>query len=67
MEREITDDDLNAVVGGRINLPHLHHRPHNLPPGSISAGPSAPSYVAAGVGIGAVLEAIGVGTVLAFL
>ena len=43
MEREInllSDDELNAVVGGRTNLANLGNRPHVLPPGSVSAGDS---------------------------
>ena len=43
MEREInllSEDELNAVVGGRTNLANLGNRPHVLPPGSVSAGDS---------------------------
>ena len=69
MEREISllsDDELNAVVGGRIDLANLGNRPRVLPPGSVSAGPTAPSYVAAGAGIGIVAVAIDVAIILAF-
>ncbi len=40
-EREInllSDGELNAVVGGRINLANLGNRPRVLPPGIVSAG-----------------------------
>lgn len=49
MEREInllSDNELNAVVGGRMNLANLGNRPHVLPPGSISAGNSFAGKVA---------------------
>ena len=59
MEREInllSDDELNAVVGGRTNLANLGNRPHVLPPGSISAGNSFTGKVEAATMVGIFLE-----------
>ena len=55
MEREInvlSDNELNAVVGGRMAL----HRPHDLPPGSVSAGNSFKAKVEVVSGLAIVAE-----------